>query len=209
MAVCASILVNAVITFVRHVNNFGTAFTVLTFVPKNQVNYGWASLNTYIYDVFNWQLSIWQSLSLARNLLLSASNTTSINGLDTALGGNRTHYLRSANFPYANSTNDGTTACVLIAMDQPFTLSLFRANAFTDAANFTTGRLDVQGLTEEGEIRTHQLKPVGLQIPDQQTRQSVNYMDLLQVPLKSLSFTYSRGNDNLSFLMQLQGTYYT
>ena len=82
------------------------------------------------------------------------------------------------------------------ADEQTFTASVFRANAFTDAAELTTGQLDVYGRTASGEAETYRLL----------ARQSVNYTDLLRVSLESLNFTYSKGDDNLSFLMQLQGT---
>ena len=91
-------------------------------------------------------------------------------------------------------------------MDQPFNVGTFRANAFTDAADFATGRLDVDGLTEEGELRTHQLRLTGLTLVDQLTRQNITYTDLVDVSLWSINFTYTMGNDQLRFLITIEGT---
>ena len=137
------------------------------------------------------------------------STPTSIIGLNTTLNEETLHYLKSPNFGGIpdDSRNDDTTTCVVTPADeQTFTPSVFRANAFTDAAEFTTGQLDVYGRTASGEAVTYRpLAPAGLTASGL-TRQSVNYTDLLHVPLESLNFTYRRGDDNLSFLMQLQGT---
>ena len=137
------------------------------------------------------------------------STPTSIIGLNTTLNGNTLHYLKSPNFGVIpdDSRNDDTTTCVVTpADDQTFTASVLRANAFTDAAEFTTGQLEVYGVTAGGGRETYRpLTPAGLTASGL-TRQSVNYTDLLRVSLKSLNFTYTKGEDNLIFLMQLQGT---
>ena len=140
---------------------------------------------------------------------VSVSTPTSIIGLNTTLNEETLHYLKSPNFGGIpdDSRNDDTTTCVVTPVDeQTFTASVFRANAFTDAAEFTTGQLDVYGRTASGDAVTYRsLAPTGLTASGL-TRQSVNYTDLLSVSLKSLNFTYSKGEDNLSFLMQLQGS---
>ena len=133
----------------------------------------------------------------------------SIIGLNTNINRNTIYYLRSPNFGGIpdDSRNDDTTTCVVTPADeQTFTASVFRVNAFTDAAEFTTGQLDVYGRTASGEaVTSRPLARAGLTASGL-TRQSVNYTDLLRVSLKSLNFTYRKGEDNLIFLMQLQGT---
>ena len=123
-------------------------------------------------------------------------------------------YLKSPNFggiPY-DSRNYDTTTCVVTPADRyrpAFTASVLRVNAFTDAAEFTTGQLDVYGRIATGEADTYRVyRPLAQAdlTASGLTRQSVNYADLLHVPLESLNFTYTKGEDNLSFLMQLQGT---
>ena len=141
--------------------------------------------------------------------ILVASLPKSIISLNTNLNRDTLHYLKSPNFGGIpdDIMNDDTTTCVVAPSDkQTFTASVFRANAFTDAVEFTAGQLDVYGKTASGEAVTYRpLAPAGLRASGL-TRQSVNYTDLLHVPLESLNFTYRRGDDNLSFLMQLQGT---
>ena len=146
---------------------------------------------------------------LQSTFMFLASSPKSIVGLNTNLNRNTLHYLKSQNFDGIpdDSANDDSTTCVVTPADeQTFTASVFRANAFTDAAEFTTGQLDVYGRTASGEAVTYRpLAPAGLTASGL-TRQSVNYTDLLRVSLKSLNFTYRKGDDNLIFLMQLQGT---
>ena len=140
---------------------------------------------------------------------VSVSTPTSIIGLNTTVNGDTLHYFKSPNFggiPDDNRNDDTTTCVVTPADEQTFTPSVFRANAFTDAAEFTTGQLEVYGVTAgRGRDTSRPLARAGLTASGL-TRQSVNYTDLLRVSLKSLNFTYRRGDDNLSFLMQLQGT---
>ena len=146
---------------------------------------------------------------LQSTFMFLASSPKSIVGLNTNLNRNTLHYLKSQNFDGIpdDSANDDSTTCVVTPADeQTFTASVFRANAFTDAAEFTTGQLEVYGRIANGEAVTYRpLAPAGLRASGL-TRQSVNYTDLLRVPLENLNFTYTKGDDNLSFLMQLQGT---
>ena len=147
---------------------------------------------------------------LQSTFMFLASSPKSIVGLNTNLNRNTLHYLKSQNFDGIpdDSANDDSTTCVVTPADeQTFTASVFRANAFTDAAEFTTGQLEVYGVTAgRGRDTSRPLARAGLTASGL-TRQSVNYTDLLRVSLKSLNFTYTKGEDNLIFLMQLQGTW--
>ena len=139
------------------------------------------------------------------------SEPNNIIDLDTTLSASRLHYLKSANFGDSNddSANDDTTTCVLTpaADQQTFTASVFRVNAFARSVNLTTGRLDVYGVppAASGEAATYRsLAATGLRVFGR-TRQRVNYTDVVSVPLTSVNFTYTKGDDDLSFLMRIQG----
>ena len=138
------------------------------------------------------------------------SEPNNIIDLDTTLSASRLHYLKSANFGDSNddSANDDTTTCVLTpaADQQTFTASVLRVNAFTRSVNLTTGRLDVYGVAANGAVQTNRrLARAGLTASGL-TRQSVNYTYLLRGPLRSVNFTYTKGENDLSFLMRIQGT---
>ena len=125
-------------------------------------------------------------------------------GLNSTLPVNTTHYLRSPNFGVNqdDSRDDVTTSCVIRATsNDTFNACEFRANIFTHTAGSSTGQLDVNGTLETGESVTYQLQShSGL-------RHSNNHTDLLHEPLQSLDFTYRKGEENMSFLLTLQGLY--
>ena len=142
-------------------------------------------------------------------MLILASDLINIMELNTTLNRNTLHYLKSANFGDSpdDSANEDTTTCVVTPADQPtFTASVFSANAFIAATEFTTGRLDVYGVAANGVVQTNRrLARAGLTASGL-TRQRVNYTDLLRGPLRSVNFTYTKGENDLSFLMRIQGT---
>ena len=145
-------------------------------------------------------------------MLILASDLINIMELNTTLNRNTFHYLKSANFGDSpdDSANEDTTTCVVTptADQETFTASVFSANAFIAATEFTTGRLDVYGVAANGVVQTNRpLARAGLTASGL-TRQSVNHTDLLHVSLRSVNFTYTKGENDLSFLMQLQGSLY-
>ena len=142
-------------------------------------------------------------------MLILASDLINIMELNTTLNRNTFHYLKSPNFgdsPDDSANDDNTTCVVTPTAEQSFTISVMYANAFpATAEEFTTGRLDVYGVTANGQAEAYRpLARAGLTAL-RRTRQSVNYAGLLYVSLESVRFTYSKGQDDLSFIMQLQG----
>lgn len=128
------------------------------------------------------------------------STTNSVHDLQYDLPANTISYLRSPNYPNQPESrmdvNDDITICVLTMNDSAVTVSEFRANVFGDIEDVTSGRLDVQGISESGETLPYRLTS---------TSRSVNYTNVLGMKLESLNFKYSQGEENLSFLMRLQG----
>ena len=122
--------------------------------------------------------------------------------LNSSLPANVINYLRSPNFGVNqdDSPDDVTTSCVITATSHEiFRASEFRTNIFTDTPGSSTGQLDVNGTLDTGESVTYRLQS------DSGLRHSSNYTDLLREPLQSIGFNYGKGEENLRFLMTLQG----
>ena len=143
------------------------------------------------------------SLRITYGILLSSfflvSATNNIVKLNYDVPSYTLIYLRSPNFltETEKAMTDDTTTCVLTASSNDvFTAREFRVTVFRGNEGGDSGQFDVYAVTETGQEITHRLSPGD---------RSVNYTEFLGERLSCLDITFLPGDDDLSFLLSLQG----
>ena len=160
-----------------------------------------------MYDVGDWRVLL--LVAAARDIVTtqfpSVSETKCLRSFSYDLQANTVHSLTTSTLDDDQnecSTDNATThSCVITPNgESAFTAAVFSINAFSDGTDSAGGRLSLCGRRERSE-------PFDLELTSSEltSQRAVNLTSLIGVPLESVTFTYTKGDDNLRFIMRLQG----